>query len=125
MPAYLYIIPYFIIYPFMDFSKVGSLGFYPTVNGDIMLNYPTKLLHFGYFAYILYLYGTNSNKGTDNVPNNNIINTDFNLYAFLLNLTSFNFPPFIVRKIMHLYSENLTVSIPLNTSTERFAAHGY
>ena len=109
----------------MDSSKVSGPGFYPTVDGDIMPNYPTELLHSGRFAHIPHLYGTNSDEGTDNAPDNDIINTDSDLYAFLLNSTGFNFPLSTVREIMRLYPDDPTVGIPLNTSTKRFAVHGY
>jgi hypothetical protein len=118
MLACFHIIPYFIIYPFMDFFKVNGPGFYFTVDGDIMPNYPIKLLHSGCFAYIPYLYSINFDEGTDNAFNNDVINTDFNFYTFLLNLTGFNFPPSMVREIMRLYLDDLIVGILLNTSTK-------
>lgn len=109
----------------MDSSKVTGQGFYPTVDGDIMPNYPTELFHSGRFTHIPHLYGTNSDESTDNAPDDDVINTDFDLYAFLLNSTGFDFPPSTVREIMRLYPDDLTLSIPLNTGTERFAAQGY
>ncbi|OCK89381.1 alpha/beta-hydrolase [Cenococcum geophilum 1.58] len=118
-------VPYSAIYPFMDSSKVTGQGFYPTVDGDIMPNYPTELFHSGRFTHIPHLYGTNSDESTDNAPDDDVINTDFDLYAFLLNSTGFDFPPSTVREIMRLYPDDLTLSIPLNTGTERFAAQGY
>lgn len=118
-------IPYQTIYPFMDSSKVDGPGFYPTVDGDIMPNYPTQLLHSGRFAHIPHLYGTNSDEGTDNAPADDVINTDADLYAFLLNSTGFDFPPATVREIMRLYPDDPALGIPLNTGSERFAAEGY
>lgn len=117
-------IPYSTLFPFMDSSKVGGPGFYPTVDGDIMPNYPTELLHSGRFAHIPHLYGTNSDEGTDNAPPG-IINTDDDLYSYLLNSTGFGFPPSTVREIMRLYPDNPAVGIPLNTGSERFAEEGY
>lgn len=117
-------IPYETIFPFLDSSKVGGPGFYPTVDGDIMPNYPTELLHSGRFAHVPHLYGTNSDEGTDNAPPG-IINTDQNLYDYLYGSTGYDFPPSVVRKIMELYPDDPTVGIPLNTGTERFAEQGY
>ncbi|PVI00202.1 alpha/beta-hydrolase [Periconia macrospinosa] len=117
-------IPYETIFPFMDSSKVDGPGFYPTVDGDIIPNYPTELLQSGRFAHIPHLYGSNSDEGTDNAPRG-VINTDDDLYAFLLNSTGFDFPPSVVREIMNLYPDDPTVGIPLNTGTERFSENGY
>lgn len=118
-------IPYETIYPFMDSSKVGGPGFYPTVDGDIIPSFPTELLHSGRFAHIPHLYGTNSDEGTDNAPADGAVNTDDDIYRVLLNDTGFDFPPSTVRELMRLYPDDPTVGIPLNTGTERFADKGY
>ncbi|KAF2817494.1 alpha/beta-hydrolase [Mytilinidion resinicola] len=118
-------IPYETIYPFLDSSKVGGPGFYPTVDGDIIPNYPTELIHSGRFAHIPHLYGTNSDEGTDNAPADGVINTDDDVYFYLLNSTGFDFPPSTVREIMRLYPDDPALGIPLNTGDERFAEKGY
>ncbi|KAF2502928.1 alpha/beta-hydrolase [Lophium mytilinum] len=118
-------IPYETIYPFLDSSKVGGPGFYPTVDGDIIPNYPTELLQSGRFAHIPHLYGTNSDEGTDNAPADGVINTDDDVYSYLLNSTGFDFPPSTVREIMRLYPDDPALGIPLNTGAERFADKGY
>jgi carboxylesterase type B len=117
-------IPFEIIFPFLDSTKVGGPGFYPTVDGDIMPNYPTELLHSGRFAHIPHLYGSNTDEGTDNAPTG-VINTDEDLYSYLLNSSGYDFPPAVVRKIMELYPDDPALGIPLNTGSERFAAQGY
>ncbi|KAF2643405.1 alpha/beta-hydrolase [Massarina eburnea CBS 473.64] len=117
-------IPYETIFPFLDSSKVGGPGFYPTVDGDIIPNYPTELLHSGRFAHVPSIYGSNSDEGTDNAPAG-VINTDEDLYAYILNSTGFGFPPYVVRDIMTLYPDDPAQGIPLNTGSERFAEQGY
>ncbi|KAF2192478.1 alpha/beta-hydrolase [Zopfia rhizophila CBS 207.26] len=117
-------IPYETIYPFMDSSKVGGPGFYPTVDGDIFPNYPTELLHSGRFAHIPHLYGTNSDEGTDNAPVG-VINTDEEIYAYLLGSTGYDYPRSVVQEILRLYPDDPTQGIPLNTGSERFADRGY
>lgn len=117
-------VPYETIFPFLDSSKVGGPGFYPTVDGDIMPNYPTELLHSGRFAHVPHLYGSNSDEGTDNAPPG-VINTDQDLYDYLLGSTGFGFPPAVVKEIMRLYPDDPKLGIPLNTGEERFAELGY
>ena len=117
-------VPYETIFPFMDSSKVGGPGFYPTVDGDIMPNYPTELLHSGRFAHVPHLYGSTSDEGTDNATPG-VINTDQDLYDYLLGSTGYDFPPSVVRKIMELYPDDPTQGVPINTGTERFAELGY
>lgn len=118
-------VPYSAIYPFMDSSKVGGPGFYPTVDGDIIPNYPTELLHSGRFAHVPHLYGSNTDEGTDNAPPGGIINTDQDLYDYVYGSTGYSFPSSVVREIMTLYPDDPTVGIPANTGTERFAEQGY
>ncbi|KAF2007430.1 alpha/beta-hydrolase [Amniculicola lignicola CBS 123094] len=117
-------IPYKTISPFLDSSKVGGPGFYPTVDGDIFPNYPTELLHSGRFAHIPHLYGSNSDEGTDNAPPG-VINTDQDLYAYLLGSTGYNFPPSVVSELLRLYPDDPAQGIPLNTGSERFSEQGY
>ncbi|KAK7189346.1 alpha/beta-hydrolase [Paraphaeosphaeria sporulosa] len=117
-------VPYETIFPFLDSSKVGGPGFYPTVDGDIIPNYPTELLHSGRFAHIPHIYGSNSDEGTDNAPTK-IFNTDQDIYDYLLGSTGYDFPPDVVRKIMELYPDDPAQGIPLNTGEERFAEQGY
>ena len=99
-------------------------GWYPTVDGDIMPAYPTELLHTGRFAHVPHLYGTNSDEGTDNAPDDGLINTDAELSAFLKNSTGFDFPDAVVSRILELYPDDPSLGIPLNTGTERFTAQG-
>ena len=117
-------VPYSQLYPFMNSSIVGGPGFYPTVDGDIIPAYPSILLAKGQFARMPHLYGTNSDEGTDNAPVG-VINTANDLYTFLLTGIGFDFPPSTIRKIMHLYPDDPTVGIPLNTGNERFADKGW
>ncbi|KAK7541375.1 Alpha/Beta hydrolase protein [Phyllosticta citricarpa] len=117
-------IPYSQLYPFMNASTHPGPGFYPTVDGDIVPNYPTELIQAGKFAHIPHLYGTNSDEGTDNAPVG-IINTDDDLRSFLLNDTGFDFPASTVDRIMELYPDDPAAGIPLNTGKERFADYGW
>ncbi|KAF2136558.1 uncharacterized protein K452DRAFT_279764 [Aplosporella prunicola CBS 121167] len=116
-------VPYEILYPFMNSSIVGGPRFYPTVDGDIIPNYPTELLHSGRFAHIPHLYGTVSDEGTDNAPVG-IINTDEDLKAFLIHGIGFGYPASTVDRIMELYPDDPFQGIPLNTGIERFADKG-
>ncbi|KAF2109203.1 Alpha/Beta hydrolase protein [Lophiotrema nucula] len=117
-------ISYETIFPFLDSSKVGGPGWYPTVDGDIIPNYPTELLHSGRFAHVPHLYGTNSDEGTDNAPPG-VINTDEDIYAYLYGSTGFDFPSDVVNTILRLYPDDPAQGIPLNTGSERFAEEGY
>lgn len=117
-------IPFETIFPFLDSSRVGGPGFYPVVDGDIMPNYPTELLHSGRFAHVPHLYGTNSDEGTDNAPPG-VINTDKDLYDYLLGSTGYDFPSAVVSKIMELYPDDPAQGIPLNTGSERFEEQGH
>lgn len=117
-------IPYETISPFLDSSKVGGPGFYPTVDGDVIPNYPTEMLHSGRFAHVPHLYGTNSDEGTDNAPPG-VINTDQDLYDYLLGSTGYDFPPSVVSEILRFYPDDPALGIPLNTGNERFPEQGY
>lgn len=116
-------VPYNDLFPLLAGPSQGP-GWYPTVDGDIMPAYPTELLASGRFAHIPHLYGTNSDEGTDNAPDDGVINTDADLYAFLANSTGFGYPDAVVKHIMELYPNDPTVGIPLNTGVELFAEHG-
>ncbi|KAK5953165.1 hypothetical protein OHC33_005733 [Knufia fluminis] len=120
-------VPYDVIYPYLNSSTLinGGPGWYPTVDGDIVPMFPTKTLHSGKFASsVPHLYGSNTDEGTDNAPPNGIINTDEDLFSYLLNNTGFALPEFAVRRIMELYPDDPAVGIPANTGT-RFDEHGY
>ena len=117
-------VPYETIYPLLNSTATPGPGWYPTVDGDIYPNYPTALLAQGRFAHIPHLYGSNSDEGTDNAPVG-VINTDSDLYAFLLNSTGFDFPPHVVDEIMRLYPDDPAQGVPINTGAERFADLGY
>jgi carboxylesterase type B len=116
-------IPYETIFPFLDSSKVGGPGFYPTVDGDIIPNYPTDLLHSGQFAHIPHLYGSNSDEGTDNAPAIPL-NTDKELHDYLQGSTGYDFPSSVVDEIMRLYPDEPAQGVPINTGSERFAERG-
>lgn len=120
-------VPYEDFYPLLNQYPTynDGPGYYPTVDGDIFPNFPTQAYHTGQFATgIPHLYGTNADEGTDNAPSDGVINTDDDLYAFLLHSTDFDFPPSTVRQIMDLYPDDPTIGISANTGTERFAEHG-
>ncbi|KAK8027649.1 alpha/beta-hydrolase, partial [Apiospora marii] len=116
-------VDYNTLYPFMASSKVDGPGFYPTVDGDIIPNYPTELLHSGRFAHVPHLYGTNSDEGTDNAPRGPI-NTDADLRDYLTHGEGFGFPVPAVARIMELYPDDPAQGIPLDTGAERFADVG-
>ncbi|EMD65639.1 hypothetical protein COCSADRAFT_308058 [Bipolaris sorokiniana ND90Pr] len=101
-----------------------SPSWYPVVDGDVMPAYPTELLASGRFAHIPHLYGTNSDEGTDNAPFDGVINTDEDIYAYLLNSTGFDFPEKVVKHLLELYPNDPTKGIPLNTGMEIFAEKG-
>ena len=103
----------------------GGPGYYPTVDGDIYPMYPSEAYETGQFArHIPHLYGTNIDEGTDNAPSDGVINTDEDLYSFLLGSTGFDLPESAVREIMDLYPDDPTIGIPANTGMERYAEHG-
>lgn len=114
-------VPYATLLPYMQ-TDVGP-GFYPTVDGDIMPNYPTVLLAEGRFAHVPHLYGTNSDEGTANAPDG--INTDDDLFAYLYTGVGYQFPARTVREIMRLYPDDPAQGIPLNTGNVRFAELGW
>lgn len=111
------------LYPFMASSNVPGPGFYPTVDGDILPDYPTQLLRTGQFAHVPHFYGTNSDEGTANAPQGSI-NTDEDLRAYLLYDTGFNFPNATVSRIMKLYPNDPAQGVPINTGNETFPELG-
>ncbi|KAK3682947.1 Alpha/Beta hydrolase protein [Podospora appendiculata] len=117
-------VPYTTLLPFMASTLLAGPGFYPTVDGDIIPQFPTSLLASGQFAHIPHIVGSNSDEGTDNAPTGRI-NTDDDLYNYLLHNTGFNFPPATIRHIMALYPDDPTQGIPLNTGGERFPDKGW
>ncbi|KAF1842371.1 alpha/beta-hydrolase [Cucurbitaria berberidis CBS 394.84] len=116
-------VPYESISPLLA-SAIQGPGWYPTVDGDVIPNYPTELLHSGRFAHIPHLYGTNSDEGTDNAPAGGVINNDTQLTAFLKGSTGFGFPDAVVKRITELYPDDPAQGIPLNTGAERFSQQG-
>lgn len=112
-------VPYEAMLPLLAAPSQGP-GWYPVVDGDIIPNYPTELLHSGRFAHIPHLLGTNSDEGTDNAPAGGLINTDQQLFDYLKGSTGFGFPDAVIRKIMEFYPNDPAVGIPLNTGAERF-----
>jgi carboxylesterase type B len=117
-------VPYQTLLPFMAEPSQGP-GWYPTVDGDVIPNFPTELLHSGRFAHVPHLYGSNTDEGTDNAPAGGVINTTQQLYDFVKGSTGFGFPDAVVSKILELYPDDPAQGIPLNTGEERFAAQGY
>lgn len=65
--ACLRILEYDQIFPYLNNSNVAGPGWYPTVDGDVIPNFPTILLEEGRFAHVPHLYGSTSDEGTDNV----------------------------------------------------------
>ncbi|KAI1810587.1 alpha/beta-hydrolase [Poronia punctata] len=112
------------LYPFLNYTAIEGPGWYPTVDGDIIPAYPTTLLHTGRFAQIPHIYGTNSDEGTDNAPTTRPINTDEDLYKYLLHESGFGFPESVVKHIMEIYPDDPEQGIPLNSGKERFAEMG-
>ncbi|KAK4620111.1 Lipase [Fulvia fulva] len=113
------------LYPYLNTSIIDGPGWYPTVDGHTIPNYPTILLEEGDFAHVPHLYGTNSDEGTDNAPADGVINTDDDLRWYLRTQTGFGFPNSTIEEILRLYPDDPTQGIPLDTGTERFEEHGY
>ncbi|KAI4870486.1 alpha/beta-hydrolase [Hypoxylon rubiginosum] len=116
-------IDYEVLYPFMNSSATPGPGYYPTVDGDVLPNYPSELLRAGRFAHIPHMYGTVSDEGTDNAPLG--INTDEDLRTFLLQGVGFDFPAATVDHIMELYPDDPAQGVPVDTGAERFADQGW
>ncbi|KAI1842689.1 hypothetical protein JX265_002705 [Neoarthrinium moseri] len=117
-------IDYDVLYPVMGSSNFDGPGFYPTIDGDIIPNYPSELMDTGRFSTVPHLYGTVSDEGTDNAPKG-LINTDEDLRDYLRHGTGFDFPDPTISHIMELYPDDPTQGIPLNTGSERFADNGW
>lgn len=100
-------VPFEDLLPYVNSSAVVGPGWYPTVDGDIVPEYPTKLLHAGRVARVPHLYGTNSDEGTDNAPVG-AINTDDDLHEYLLNGVGFGYPASVVSEIMQAYPDDPT-----------------
>ncbi|KAK5661591.1 hypothetical protein OQA88_9690 [Cercophora sp. LCS_1] len=109
-------IPYKTIYPLLIASR-----FYPVVDGDLIPQYPTELLHAGHFAHIPHILGTNSDEGTDNAPVGLQTTADLQRY---LTYGGFDYPPSVVQEILRLYPDDPAAGIPLNTGSERFPERG-
>ncbi|OAL56811.1 alpha/beta-hydrolase [Pyrenochaeta sp. DS3sAY3a] len=116
-------VPYESLLPLLA-APIQGPGWYPTVDGDIIPNYPTELLHSGKFAHIPHLYGSNSDEGTDNAPAGGVINTTQQLHDFVKGSTGFGFPEAVVQRVLELYPDDPAQGIPLNTGAERFAEQG-
>ncbi len=116
-------VPYEAMYPLLAAPSQGP-GWYPVVDGDIMPDYPTELLHSGRFAHIPHLYGTNSDEGTDNAPAGGFINTTQQLFNYLKYDTGFGFPDAVINKILDLYPNDPAQGIPWNTGNETFSEQG-
>ncbi|KAI1375582.1 alpha/beta-hydrolase [Hypoxylon crocopeplum] len=117
-------VDYDVLYPYLNSSVISGPGFYPTVDGDVLPNYPSELLRAGRFAHIPHIYGTTSDEGTDNAPVG-VINTDADLRTFLLQDTGFDFPATTVDRILELYPDDPAQGVPVNTGAERFADKGW
>lgn len=117
-------VDYQVLYPFLNTSVIAGPGFYPTVDGDVLPNYPSELLRAGRFAHVPHLYGTTSDDGTDNAPVGTI-NTDEDLRTFLLRDTGFDYPATTVDHILELYPDDPAQGVPINTGAERFADKGW
>jgi carboxylesterase type B len=117
-------VPYETMLPLLA-RPIQGPGWYPTVDGDVIPNYPTEMLESGRFAHVPHLYGSNTDEGTDNAPAGGVINTDKEIYDFVKGSTGFGFPDSVVSKVLELYPDDPTQGIPLSTGTERFAEQGY
>jgi carboxylesterase type B len=111
-------VPYSTLYPLLSTSHVVGPGFYPVVDGDVIPQYPTALLHAGRFAHIPHILGTNTDEGTDNAPRG--LSTTAELTAAVLEHHGFHFPPSVVQEILRLYPDDPAVGIPMNTGQKRF-----
>ncbi|KAI5862661.1 alpha/beta-hydrolase [Durotheca rogersii] len=117
-------VDYETLYPFLNSSAVPGPGFYPTVDGDVLPNYPSELLRAGRFARVPHIYGITTDEGTDNAPVG-VINTDTDLRKYLLHGVGFDFPSTTVDHILELYPDDPAQGIPADTGAERFADLGW
>jgi len=117
-------LPYETLYPLLNNFLFLDLtpGFAPTVDGDIIPNYPTELLHSGRFSRVPHLLGTNSDEGTSpELLGPMPINTDEDLYNLLFTGIVSNYPASTVEELMRLYPDDPSQGVPINTGEERFA----
>lgn len=112
-------VPYSSLYPLL--SGPGAPKLYPTVDGDIIPDFPTALLKDGRFAHMPHILGTNSDEGTDNAPRT--ISTDAQLRA-LLTHSGYHYPPVVIDALLALYPDDPAVGIPLNTPNQTFPEYG-
>ncbi|KAK0750877.1 Alpha/Beta hydrolase protein [Schizothecium vesticola] len=112
-------VPYSSLYPLL--SGPGAPKFYPTVDGDIIPDFPTALLKEGRFAHMPHILGTNSDEGTDNAPRT--ISTDAQLRA-LLTHSGYHYPPAVIDALLSLYPDDPAAGIPLNTPNQTFHEYG-
>ncbi|KAK1755392.1 alpha/beta-hydrolase [Echria macrotheca] len=112
-------VPYSTLYPLL--SSPHSPNWYPVVDGDIIPQYPTEMLHSGRFAHIPHIMGTNSDEGTDNAPQGMSTTSDLERY---LSTRGFGYPSSVIQQILTLYPDDPVKGIPLNTGAKRFAERG-
>ncbi|KAH7018608.1 Alpha/Beta hydrolase protein [Microdochium trichocladiopsis] len=115
-------VPYDELYPLINPELYLGPGWYPTVDGDIMPQFPTTLYAQGKFAHLPHIYGTNSDEGTDNAISG--INTDAELRTYLETGVGFGYPASVVDRIMQLYPNDPAQGIPFNTGLETFEDMG-
>ncbi|KXJ96230.1 Alpha/Beta hydrolase protein [Microdochium bolleyi] len=115
-------VPYEELYPLIDPGLYPGPGWYPTVDGDVIPQFPTALYAQGKFAQVPHIYGTNSDEGTDNAESG--INTDEQLRNWLQSAVGFGYPPAVVDRIMQLYPNDPRQGIPLNTGLQTFEDGG-
>ncbi|KAJ1337383.1 acetylcholinesterase [Microdochium nivale] len=115
-------VPYDKLYPLIDPALYPGPGWYPTVDGDIMPQFPTSLYAQGRFAHVPHMYGTNSDEGTGNAEYG--INTEAELRSYLLTALGFGYPASVVDRILQLYPDDPAQGIPLDTGLETFEDMG-
>jgi carboxylesterase type B len=108
-------VPYDTLYPHLDFSTLPGPGWYPTVDGDVIPDFPTKLLKEGRFAKLPQLNGVTSDEGTSISALPALLDTDDQLRDYLIHRTGFGYPENVITKIVELYPSTpaLGVRIPL------------
>ncbi|KAH7039810.1 Alpha/Beta hydrolase protein [Microdochium trichocladiopsis] len=115
-------VPYDKLAPLIDPNLYPGPGWYPTVDGDIMPQFPTELYAQGKFAHVPHIYGTNSDEGTDNAQPG--INTDDELREWLQREVGFGYPASVVERIMQLYPDDPAQGVPINTGLQTFEDMG-
>lgn len=116
-------VPYDALYPLIDPMLYPGPGWYPTVDGDVIPQYPTAAYDEGRFANVPHIYGTNSDEGTDNAGASGV-DTDEQLREMLQTGLGFGYPASVVARIMELYPNDPAQGIPLNTGLELFDVNG-